>query len=245
MRTQQQPGSVPGPGLRTGRFGSSASTTGRPPAGPVVLVESYGDPEEPTPFFPGEEELVARAVATRRAEFATARACARAALAQLGVAPAAILRGERGEPLWPAGIVGAMTHCTGYRAAAVARAGDVVSLGLDAEPHLPMPGEGELRLVTVAEERRNLPLLTARRPDICWDRLLFSAKESVYKAWYPLAGRWLGFEDAVITVDPDAGTFTARLLVPGPVLAGEPLAGFDGTWTVQDGLIRTAVAVIR
>lgn len=210
-----------------------------------MLVESYGDPADPPPLFPGEERLVAGVVAGRRAEFATARACARAALAQLGVEPAAILRGGRGEPLWPAGTVGAMTHCAGYRAAAVARAEDVVSLGLDAEPHLPMPGEGELGLVTVAEERRNLPLLSARRPDICWDRLLFSAKESVYKAWYPVTGRWLGFDEAVITPDPGTGTFTARLLVPGPVLSGERVTGFEGSWTVQDGLIRTAVAIGR
>lgn len=238
-----QPGGTPGPGLRTGRFGPFAPGAEESRSGPVVLVESYGDPAETAPLLPGEEQLVARAVPSRRAEFATARACARAALAQLGVAPAAILRGARGEPLWPAGIVGAMTHCAGYRAAAVARAADVVSLGMDAEPHLPMPGEGELRLVTVAEERRHLLELAARRPEVCWDRLLFSAKESVYKAWYPITGRWLGFEDAVITPDPDTGTFTARLLVPGPVVAGKTLAGFDGTWTIQDGLIRTAVAV--
>ncbi|MET9534791.1 4'-phosphopantetheinyl transferase superfamily protein [Streptomyces sp. NPDC006649] len=238
-----QPGCVPGPGLRTGRFGSFGPGAGGSPSGPVVLVESYGDPAEAAPLLPGEERLVARAVPSRRAEFATARACARAALAQLGVAPAAILKGARGEPLWPAGIVGAMTHCAGYRAAAVARAADVVSLGMDAEPHLPMPGDGELGLVTVDEELRYLPELAARRPEVCWDRLLFSAKESVYKAWFPMTGRWLGFEDAVITPDPDAGTFTARLLVPGPVVGGKPLTGFEGTWSVQDGLIRTTVSV--
>ncbi|MFE2373172.1 4'-phosphopantetheinyl transferase [Streptomyces sp. NPDC059398] len=220
-----------------------APGAGEPESGPVVLVESYGDPAGTAPLFPGEEQVVARAVPSRRAEFATARACARAALAQLGVAPAAILRGVRGEPLWPAGTVGALTHCAGYRAAAVARASDVVSLGLDAEPHLPMPGGGELRLVTVDEERRYLPELAARHPEICWDRLLFSAKESVYKAWYPLTGRWLGFDEAVITPDPAAGTFTARLLVPGPEVAGERLTGFEGTWTVRHGLIRTAVTV--
>ncbi|WP_406135964.1 4'-phosphopantetheinyl transferase [Streptomyces sp. NBC_01089] len=242
MGTTQQEG-IPGPGLRTGSFGPAEGGTGQPGAGRVVLVESYGDPVEAAPLLPGEEELVARAVPSRRAEFATARACARAALARLGVAPAAILSGARGEPLWPAGIVGAMTHCAGYRAAAVARASGVVSLGMDAEPHLPMPGDGELRLVTVDEERRHLPELAARNPDVCWDRLLFSAKESVYKAWYPITGRWLGFDEAVITPDPDTGTFTARLLVPGPVVAGERLTGFEGTWAIQNGLIRTTVAV--
>jgi 4'-phosphopantetheinyl transferase EntD len=78
---------------------------------------------------------------------------------------------------------------------------------------------------------------------VSWDRLLFSAKESVYKAWFPLAGRWLGFEEAVITIDPAAGVFTARLLVPGPVTGGRPLTGFSGRWTAGHGLVLTAIAV--
>ena len=46
-----------------------------------------------------------------------------------------------------------------------------------------------------------------------WDRVLFSAKESIYKAWFPLTGRWLGFEEASLSIDPAAGTFAARLHV--------------------------------
>ena len=60
-----------------------------------------------------------------------------------------------------------------------------------------------------------------------WDRLLFSTKESVYKAWFPLAERWLGFEDARVTIDRDRGSFAARLLVPGPRLDGRELSGFS------------------
>jgi 4'-phosphopantetheinyl transferase EntD len=78
---------------------------------------------------------------------------------------------------------------------------------------------------------------------VCWDRLLFSAKESVYKAWYPLTGRPLDFDEALIEVDPAAGSFSARLLVPGPVVAGTRLAGFDGAWLAREGLVVTAIAV--
>lgn len=210
---------------------------------PVVTVESFGDPGELPPLFPEEELLVTRAVEKRRTDFASVRACARIALGRLGVAPAPLLPGPKGEPLWPAGIVGTMTHCDGFRAAAVARADQVVSIGMDAEPHEPMPGQGELKLVTLAEERERLSELAAGHPGICWDRLLFSAKESVYKAWYPMTRRWLDFDEADITVDPGNGTFAARLLVPGPLVNGQRLAGFDGRWLVRDGLIRTAVAV--
>ena len=76
-----------------------------------------------------------------------------------------------------------------------------------------------------------------------WDRLLFSAKESVYKAWFPLAQRWLGFEDAIVAVDRGFGTFTARLLVPGPRPGGRELSGFSGRWLIREGLILTAIAL--
>ena len=66
------------------------------------------------------------------------------------------------------------------------------------------------------EELPHAAAVRADVPHVHWDRLLFSAKESVYKAWFPLARRWLGFEDAVVMIDPSAGTFQARLLVVGP-----------------------------
>ncbi len=84
-----------------------------------------------------------------------------------------------------------------------------------------------------------LSALAAADPGVSWDRLLFSAKESVYKAWFPLTGQWLGFPDARIAVQAD-GTFFARLRVPWPAAAGRPLAGFEGRWLARDGLIVTA-----
>ncbi|GAA2157659.1 4'-phosphopantetheinyl transferase superfamily protein [Kitasatospora kazusensis] len=189
--------------------------------------------------------MVAQAVEGRRREFGTVRHCARAALGELGFAPAPLLPGERGAPRWPDGVVGSMTHCRGYRAAAVARDADVVTIGLDAEPDEPLPSEGVAELIVLPEERVMLRRLAAQQPGICWDRLLFSAKESVYKAWFPLTGCWLDFTEATIRIDPVARSFTARLLVPGPLVAGSRMAGFDGSWLARDGLLVTAVAVHR
>jgi 4'-phosphopantetheinyl transferase EntD len=92
-------------------------------------------------------------------------------------------------------------------------------------------------------EQARIAALAAARPEVAWDRLLFSAKESVYKAWFPLARRWLGFEDADITINPEDGTFDARLLVAAPEVGGLPLAGFTGRWLACDGLILTAITV--
>ena len=209
----------------------------------VAAVEEFGDRADAV-LFPEEEAVIGRAVEKRRREFTTGRACARAALARLGQPPVAILRGERGAPDWPAGIVGSITHCAGYRAAAVARATEVLAIGLDAEPDQPLP-DGVLNAISLAAERASLEGLARSAPGPNWDRILFCAKESVYKAWFPLTGRWLGFEQARITLDPAAGTFTARLLVPGPDVDGRELTAFDGRWLARGGLILTAISVAR
>ncbi|MDX3376323.1 4'-phosphopantetheinyl transferase superfamily protein [Streptomyces sp. ME02-6991-2A] len=195
-------------------------------------------------LFPEEEALIARSVPKRRNDFATARACARRAMGRLGLEPVAVLHGKRGMPLWPEGIVGSLTHCDGYRAAALARDADVLSLGVDAEPHAPLPeGVGEL-VVRPSERERFAGPPAGEAGAIHWDRLLFSAKESVFKTWYPLTLTELDFDEADLTFhreDDDGaaagGTFTARLLRTDPALP--PV--LDGRWRVEDGIVATAV----
>jgi 4'-phosphopantetheinyl transferase EntD len=222
----------------------------------VAVAESFGDLPD-AKLLPEEEAVIARAVPRRRREFAVGRACARAALAQLGEPPVPILRGPRNEPQWPAGIAGSITHCAGYRAAVAARTAEVVTLGLDAEPDEALPA-GVLAVISRPRERAQLAALAAACPDaacpdaacpdaarpeaVCWDRLLFCAKEAVYKAWFPLAQEWLGFDDAEITIDA-GNTFTARLLVPGPLVAGAPLTSLRGRWLAARGLLITGIAL--
>jgi 4'-phosphopantetheinyl transferase EntD len=211
---------------------------------------AYGDELDFAPLHPEETAAVARAVAKRQREYAAGRACARDALARLGLPPGPILRdAHRGAPQWPDGVVGSITHCDRYRAAAVARRTDILALGIDAEPHDVLP-EGVLDAVTATDaERAALAGLMESAPQVHWDRLLFSAKETVYKAWYPYHHRMLGFHEAelLFTADPDAadrGGYTARLLIPGPLLAeGVGPDVFTGRWAVRDGLLVTAIAV--
>ncbi len=215
----------------------------------VATAEIFGDPPDIT-LFPEEEALVSGSADKRRREFRTSRHCAHLALRRLGVDPRPVLRGDRGAPAWPPGVVGSITHCAGYRAAAVAQG--ALSIGIDAEPHLPMP-RGVLERTATPAEAAALDLLDLPDPG----RLLFSAKEAIYKAWYPLTGHWLGFLDATVTFTthpppldgPGAaarsgevtafGTFAAELAVDGP---GWP-ARFEGRWLVSGGLIVTAIAV--
>ncbi|WFE19544.1 4'-phosphopantetheinyl transferase superfamily protein [Solwaraspora sp. WMMD937] len=214
----------------------------------AVAREAFDD-SIPVTLFPEETAVVGNAVDKRRREFGTARRCAHEALAELGFPGVPVPSGPRREPRWPDGVVGSITHCAGYRAAVVARSVDLTTVGIDAEPHEPLPS-GVLNSITVPDE---LTWLAARRdthPQVHWDRLLFCAKEAVYKAWYPLAERWLGFEQAYVEATPGPGgaatdgDFTARLLVPGPALPdGTPLTGFTGRWLARNGLIVAAISV--
>lgn len=209
---------------------------------PVAAAESFGDDPDAA-LFPEEQTAIANAVESRRREFATGRACARAALARLGQSAVPVGRGPDGAPQWPGGTVGSITHCAGYRAAAVTYTKDAASLGIDAEPDEPLPDHGMLDLIASDEERVRLRELAAGTPGTSWDRLLFCAKESVYKTWFPLARRWLGFESADVVIDAAGGTFTARLLVPGPVVNGTPLTLLHGRWLSCQGLLVTAIVV--
>jgi 4'-phosphopantetheinyl transferase EntD len=213
----------------------------------VVTVEAYGGEGADAPLYPEEAALVERAVAKRQREFRAVRSCARRAMEKLGVPPQPVLSGERGAPRWPAGIAGSMTHCEGYCAAALVRAADLASLGIDAEPHGPLP-DGVLASVSLPAEAQRLRRLAADRPEVHWDRLLFSAKESVYKAWFPLTGKWLDFMEADIEISVDPGErfrggFRAALLVPGPRVGDRRVDCFEGRWTAGRGLIATAVAI--
>lgn len=210
------------------------------PAGVSTSEARHDLPGEP--LHAEEEACLARAVDRRRREFVTVRACAAAALGDLGLARPPMVPGPGGAPTWPSGVVGSMTHCDNYRTAAVVPTGVVLGLGIDAEPHAPLP-RSVMERVSSPNERRHLAVSARLAPEVCWDRLLFSAKESVYKAWFPLTHRWLGFDDAQLALDAESRTFTAR--VSARALVGDPSgpAVLTGRWLVAEGLVLTSVVV--
>ncbi len=185
-----------------------------------------------------EQQLIDGVSSQRRREFTTGRHCAHLALTDLGWPAHSILIGSRGEPRWPEGVIGSITHCRGYRAAAVAPRAVCDGLGIDAEPHRRLPRRLE-ELIATPAELRQLAALRQQYPTTAWDRLLFSCKEAVYKVWYPQTGQPLGFHQAHIAIDPTTQTFTtlidpktARVAYDGR-LHGEIL----GRWSTTPELI--------
>lgn len=207
----------------------------------VETEECFGEPPG-GPLFPEERTVVARAVGTRRREYATVRRCARDCLTRLGFAAAPLLPGPGGAPRWPDGAVGSMTHCEGYAAAAVARQESAPGLGIDAEPDEPLP-PGVLEVIATRRERRRLadhgPIIDGAHAD----RLLFSVKEAVYKAWFPCTGQWLDPQETEVTVAPGQGRFGVVLLRDGLRLEGRRVTHLDGRWTSAHGILVAAVAL--
>jgi 4'-phosphopantetheinyl transferase EntD len=174
------------------------------PAEVVTMVAEEADWD--AELFPEEEALVARAFAKRRREFTAGRTCARRALARLGWPDFPVLSGSRRDPIWPVGVAGSITHCNGFCAAAVARKSELISIGIDAEPHVPLP-PGVAELVCTPTEK----LWAAEMADDRWLTLFFSAKEAIYKAWFPLTRNHLDFQDAEVMIDISRSSFSANV----------------------------------
>jgi len=202
----------------------------------IVLVTTRTDAPD-TSAWPAELAVVDGLPEPRRAEYITVRDCARQALARLGVPPVAILGDPKGAPIWPDGIVGSLTHCRGFRGAAVARAGDVTVLGIDAEPEESLPPGIGQRIATDAEWSR-IELLTRQDASVPWDHLLFSAKESVYKAWFPTTRVGLDFLAVDITLQTDG---RGELVFLCPLPAEVAQLDWHLAWEAQDGILATAV----
>ena len=193
-------------------------------------------------LFPEEEKVIAHAVQARRREYAAVRSCARACLERLGYPPVPILPGVGGAPTWPAGLQGSMTHCPGYAAAAVGPLPRICAIGIDAEPDAPLP-DRVVDLVATPAEQDRLAMIQPAPDSPNWDRLLFSAKESVYKAWFPLVGEWLDPQETEILFHQHERTFTALLCRGGLIINGRPVRQIHGRWTRKQGILATAVVV--
>lgn len=160
-------------------------------------------------LYENEFSLVQNAVPKRRREFAAGRTCARRALMRIGWPSQPILQGPARNPLWPPSVVGSITHCDNYCAAAVALESNLIALGVDAELDAPLPND-VLELIARKQEIQQLSALQTKRN---WGRVLFSAKEAVYKAWYPLTASWLDFKDVELSISERDERFEAIITI--------------------------------
>jgi 4'-phosphopantetheinyl transferase EntD len=186
-------------------------------------------------LFPEERAHVRNAVAKRRAEFGTARQFARQALGTLGVPAGALVPEADRAPIWPAGVVGSITHTDQYCAVVVARSPPWRAVGLDVETVRPLD-DGVLGAILVPAERAWLDA----QPPAARDALavvFFSAKEAFYKCQYPVTRRFLDFHEVEIRLSGD-DRFEAHLLAaPDPRFPSHAL----GRRAMEGGRVLCAV----
>ncbi|MDR1442214.1 MAG: 4'-phosphopantetheinyl transferase superfamily protein [Bifidobacteriaceae bacterium] len=112
-------------------------------------------------------------------------------------------------------------------------------IGIDVEPNRPNP-PGVLEYVACERELSSLETLRHADDTVSWDRLLFSAKESYYKSWYPVTRRWIGFLDAVVDLGTD-GSFRVSLRSGSDIDCPPELQNAKGKWTRFGGYLLTSV----
>jgi enterobactin synthetase component D len=186
-------------------------------------------------------ELV-KAAPERQRQFLAGRYCALAALrVHSGRCPVHVGRGPGGEPLWPAGLTGSVTHTRDFAAAAVAGSGQARSIGIDTEEIVTTPSVGRLSSL----------VLLAAEPDLGGPALdnatrftlVFSAKESLFKCLYPLVRRRFYYPDVALrALDLTSGTFAAELVT---TLSAEFRAGWrvTGKFVIDGRRVHTGVWV--
>jgi 4'-phosphopantetheinyl transferase EntD len=164
----------------------------------------------PRALHPAEMNLLgARASPKRRLEFSAGRAAARVALERLTRNPQPVLRGPKGEPLWPEGMTGSIAHCGPCAVALVARRLVARAIGIDLERSGAVQEKNIADVICCPSE-----LHWAGQDAGCCERLtmLFSAKESVFKAFYPMCRRLIEFTEVMLSWDPERELFRGRLL---------------------------------
>jgi len=160
------------------------------------------------------EELTAlppSALARRRREFRLGRVAARLALIRAGLDdPPPIGRGERGEPIWPTGWTGAIAHARGLVMAAAGPASAFAGIGIDVELVERIATTDVAARICRPDERAWASAFPTLRPARL--ALIFCAKECIYKAFFPILGRFFGFHAAELTWDGSERHFRGRLL---------------------------------
>jgi 4'-phosphopantetheinyl transferase EntD len=204
--------------------------------GPDVRTGSLAiDAADPSALSPEEAAQAARFAPARRREFAAGRQCARTLLAELGAGEPPLLVDVHRAPGWPEGVVGSISHGAGLCVVAIARRGPVRGLGVDVESEEPLAAAVRRRVWSEPEARR-----FAGAPDDEAGRtakLLFSAKEALFKCVHPLLQSPLGLRAVEIELDSAAGRFRARALPAAGERAAALVDAVEGRYAFRDGRV--------
>jgi 4'-phosphopantetheinyl transferase EntD len=185
-----------------------------PPAAQCVFSDQ---PPDSIDLLPDETAATGNMRSARLREFAHGRHCAHKALSRFGLGDRPVPVGGNREPVWPDGVVGSISHAGDYAAVVVASDSDCIGIGIDLEINEAL----EPALVSMLCRPEELDRIRGHRRDSegkqeggrendpALTKLIFSAKESVFKCIWPRIRRFVDFDEIEIQIDESAQTFLA------------------------------------
>ena len=191
-----------------------------------------------------EEHAVAESFGSqkRRDEFKLGRICAHRALSRFGLESEPILRNpETREPCWPDSVWGSITHSAGFAAVAVGLKKEIKGVGIDLESFSRSVDFKIRRHVCVDSELEWLESLPTKRANRAL-RIIFSAKESIFKCIYPGTKTYLTFKDAAVSVNETEKNFSFIIFksFPGIIQHGFP---HHGRYSEMGKMLLTSVYI--
>lgn len=190
------------------------------------------------PLLEAEQSLLTDGVAPkRRTEIQAGRHAAHLAMEDLGFPASPVMRAPSRAPIWPTGLTGSISHNDVYAVSIVSKLSAYRSLGIDIEESEAL--DRDLWSVILHEsELENLgnhPL-----PEALSAKVVFSAKESLFKALFPLTGQFLDFQDVCVELDFDRLEFNTSPARQGINIPSET----QGSFHVSDEMILSLVRVL-
>ncbi|MBY5768552.1 4'-phosphopantetheinyl transferase superfamily protein [Rhizobium leguminosarum] len=198
------------------------------------------------PLWPGEADHVSAAVAVRKREYVAARSAARRAMSELQLPLGSIGRTNTGAPIWPAGVIGSLSHGAGDAIAVVGSRSNVLTVGIDLEAAIPLPAEIASSVV-MPEDQDAAANLSLHHPK-CWQMVIFSAKEAFYKAFHQCTADLIDFDAVFLQFNLDEAGYSGDfhcVARDDRLNSRGLLQRLSGRWLVHSGRIYTAILAIK
>lgn len=189
-------------------------------------------------YFPNS---LHRSVVKRQAEYLAGRYVAKLALSALGIENTTVSTGIDRAPSWPIAINGSISHTHNTAYSAVGTTADFDYIGIDFEEFI-SPSTSEDIASTIINPHEQIQLTSYHLKFEIMLTLIFSAKESLFKALYPQVNEYFDFSAAeIVSITEKDNQFIIQL-TRSLCLSLPKGKRFKGYFELMDNHVLTIIA---
>jgi 4'-phosphopantetheinyl transferase EntD len=203
----------------------------------VIIVEAQ---DWDGRIYPEEYKFIKAARIKRQRDFIAGRIATRNALRRLNIYNFPILVGKHRNPLFPKNIIGSISHTKDYCAVVISNNKNILSLGFDAETRDSKINDNMMDLICTKNEKIWLKQSNNYK---LYVKIIFSAKESIYKCYFPIIKEFLDFQDVEISINLVKNNFTFKILKTN--LSFFSPHNTVNNFVISDKYIFTGVTIIK